>query len=75
MPTTNRQTQNVHSRATMMKKLMSNGVSFEDAYNVTHPAALQKYDVSNFGLYAPEVIKEFPAQFGTGWWKYWNIVP
>jgi hypothetical protein len=43
------------SEATMMQQGLS--------YDAAHAAALQKYGVSNFSLYAPEVIKMYPTMF------------
>ncbi len=53
------------SEATMMGR----GLSYEAA----HAGALQKYGVSPFSLYHPNVIKEFPKLFNSGWLAYWGI--
>ena len=38
-----------------------------------HKAALDKYGVSPFAIYHPDVIKQFPSEFGIGWRKFWGI--
>ena len=53
------------AEATMMNKGMS--------YDKAHMLALEKYDVSPFSVYSPEVIKQYPEMFGTGFKKFWNI--
>jgi RHS repeat-associated protein len=47
------------SEATMMGR----GLSYEAA----HAAALQRYGVSEFNLYAPEVIRAYPDLFSNAW--------
>ncbi|WP_112077003.1 hypothetical protein [Herbaspirillum rubrisubalbicans] len=42
-------------------------------YEAAHTAALEKYGVSNFSLYHPEVIQSFPSEFNSAWRAYWNI--
>ena len=42
---------------------MGNGLS----YDAAHAAALQKYGVSPFSLYAPEVIQANPTLFNNAW--------
>jgi hypothetical protein len=42
-------------------------------YEVAHPAALGKYGVKEFDLYAPEVIQRFPSAFSTGFKRYWGL--
>ncbi|MNJ66567.1 hypothetical protein D3C77_626560 [compost metagenome] len=53
------------SEATMMKK----GIDYDTA----HAEALQKYDVSPFSVYHPDVIKSMPENFGRAWKKFWGI--
>ncbi|NJK91117.1 MAG: hypothetical protein HC904_04355 [Blastochloris sp.] len=53
------------SEATMMGRGMS--------YDAAHAAALQKYNVSPFSLYHPEVIQANPGIFGTGFKNYWGL--
>ncbi|MHC1730415.1 MAG: hypothetical protein AB9888_00055, partial [Bacteroidales bacterium] len=42
---------------------MSKGIVYETA----HAAALKKYDVSQFSVYHPEVIKQLPESFNINW--------
>jgi hypothetical protein len=49
----------------MMKRLMGQGMAFEDAWKIAHPATLEKYGVSAFSLYHPEVIRANPGVFST----------
>lgn len=49
--------------------MMGRGVSYE----VAHPAALTKYEVSPFSVYHPDVIAAYPEMFGPGWFKFWGI--
>jgi len=49
--------------------LMNQGMN----YDVAHALALEKYDVSPFSVYNPEVIKEYPDLFSRGFKKYWDI--
>ncbi len=49
--------------------LMARGVGYE----VAHAAALSKYGVSPFSVYAPEVIQSLPSYFSQGWSKFWGI--
>ena len=53
------------NEATLMKK----GMLYDDA----HLLSLQKYDVSPFSVYSPEVIKAFPDAFGRGFKTFWGI--
>ena len=50
-------------------ELMSGGMSYEEA----HAAALAKYGVSPFAVYAPEVIAQYPEEFGPGWKAFWGM--
>jgi len=52
---------------------MMRGGYTEEIYNVAHQAALNKYDVSPFSVYAPEVIQQMRESFGRGWFKFWGI--
>lgn len=53
------------SEATKMKK----GIDYDTA----HAEALQKYDVSPFSVYHPDVIKSMPENFGRAWKKFLGI--
>jgi filamentous hemagglutinin len=55
------------SEATMMQQGLS--------YDAAHAAALQKYGVSNFSFYAPEVIKMYPTMFNGSWRAFWGLNP
>ncbi|WP_201798252.1 hypothetical protein, partial [Lachnotalea glycerini] len=49
--------------------LMNQGMT----YDVAHGLALEKYDVSPFSVYSPEVVTEYPDLFSRGFKKYWDI--
>jgi filamentous hemagglutinin len=51
--------------------MMQQGLS----YDAAHAAALQKYGVSNFSLYAPEVIKMHPTMFNGNWRAFRGLNP
>ncbi|MDP5275123.1 RHS repeat-associated core domain-containing protein [Chengkuizengella axinellae] len=53
------------SESTKMKK----GIDYDTA----HKEALQKYEVSPFSVYHPDVIKSMPENFGGAWKKFWGI--
>jgi len=48
---------------------MSSGMSYDDA----HAAALKQAGVSNYAVYHPEVIQQYPDRFNDNWRKYWGI--
>jgi RHS repeat-associated protein len=48
---------------------MDSGMS----YDAAHAAALEHYGVSNFSLYAPEVIDGLPELFNSAWRQYWGL--
>ena len=50
-------------------RLMQQGLDYDTAHN----AALDKYGVTEFDLYHPDVIKEMPEWFGLAWFEYWGI--
>lgn len=49
--------------------LMRQGMAYEEA----HAAALAKYGVSPFSVYAPEVIQKMPEYFNSNWSNFWGI--
>lgn len=53
------------AETTMMKK----GMSYKEAHNL----ALQKYDVSPFSVYSPEVIKQYPGSFSRGFKNFSDL--
>lgn len=53
------------SEATMMGK----GVP----YGTAHQAALDKYGVSPFSVYHPDVISSMPEAFSSAWFKFWGL--
>jgi filamentous hemagglutinin len=55
------------SEATMMGRGLS--------YDAAHAAALEKYGVSNFSLYHPEVIQANPGLFNNAWRAFWGLPP
>ncbi len=60
------------AESTMMKELTKK-MSFEEAYDIAHPSALQKYEVSPFSVYHPEVIGKYSECFGPAWKKFWGL--
>lgn len=48
---------------------MARGLS----YDVAHAASLEKYGVSLFSVYHPDVIRAMPEQFNSNWLKFWGI--
>ncbi len=50
--------------ATYMKRLMSQGMDYRQAYEIVHPQALGKFGVSEFELYHADVIRANPQAFG-----------
>jgi hypothetical protein len=48
--------------------MMARGMS----YDAAHAAALEKYGVSPFSLYHPEVIQANPEILGSGFKNYWG---
>lgn len=53
------------SEATMMKGGMP--------YDAAHAAAIQKYGVSPYSLYNPDVIRFYPEFFNSNWRAFWGI--
>ncbi|WP_338139499.1 DUF4280 domain-containing protein [Paenibacillus thiaminolyticus] len=53
------------SESTIMKK----GIDYDTA----HEMALQKYNVSRFSVYHPDVIKSMPDNFNKNWRKFWGL--
>lgn len=48
---------------------MSKGLDYDTA----HSAALDKYGVTEFDLYHPDVIKCMPEYFSPAWFEYGGI--
>lgn len=67
---------NLHeaAEATIMARLMKGGMTFDETYNLGHATALQKYGVSLFSVYHPEVISAFPELFNSNWFMFWEII-
>ncbi len=42
-------------------------------YEVAHQMALDKYRVSPFSVYHPEVIQSLPRYFNDNWFRFWGI--
>jgi RHS repeat-associated protein len=62
------------NEATRMARLTAGGArTFEEAYDIAHAAALQKYGVSPFSVYHPEVIAIMPERFNQNWFLFWGI--
>ncbi|SDX43330.1 WXG100 family type VII secretion target [Paenibacillus sp. PDC88] len=53
------------SESTIMKK----GIDYDTA----HEMALEKYEVSRFSVYHPDVIKSMPDIFNKNWRKFWGL--
>ena len=49
--------------------LMNRGI----LYDAAHDAALLKYNVPQFSVYAPEVIQSNPSLFNQAWRSFWGI--
>lgn len=50
-------------------ELMANGID----YYTAHQVALDFYEVSNFSVYHPDVIKSLPAEFSDNWFRFWGL--
>lgn len=50
-------------------KKMRKGMSYDTA----HASAIQKYNVSPFSVYHPDVIKSMPGEFNSSWFKFWGL--
>jgi RHS repeat-associated protein len=61
------------SEATKMAKLIQQGASADEAYEIAHEAALQKYDVSKFSVYHADVIHDLAERFNSNWKAFWKI--
>ena len=53
------------AEATMMQK----GISYE----LSHEAVLQKYNVSPYSVYHPEVIQQFSEWFNQAFKNFWGL--
>lgn len=53
------------SEATMMGRGLS--------YDTAHAGALQKYGVSPFSVYSPQVIQALPGSFNRNWFSFWGL--
>jgi hypothetical protein len=56
------------SESTIMR-----GIYTDASYKIAHQAALNKYGVSPFSVYAPEVIQQLRESFHPSWFKFWGI--
>lgn len=50
-----------------------NGVYNDAVYKAAHDAALEKYRVSPYSVYAAEVVDIFKAYFNQNWLDFWGI--
>lgn len=57
--------------ATLVEQLMRRGKPFSDAQTVAHLEALDRYKVSPFSVYNPDVIKSLPGEFNSNWAGFW----
>ena len=48
---------------------MSKGMVYRDA----HEAAINKYKISPYSIYHPDVIQNMPSWFGYQWFDFWGI--
>lgn len=60
---------NFYTHELMESELMSSGMD----YDAAHAAALEQAGLSPFAVYAPEVIQQFPEEFGPGVFNYWGL--
>ncbi|MGN1034515.1 MAG: hypothetical protein ACI4PK_02875 [Oscillospiraceae bacterium] len=60
---------NFYLRELEEAKLVSKGINYE----TVHSMALKKYNVSEYDLYHPDVIKKFPSWFNNSWFEYWGL--
>ena len=60
------------SESTMMKDLTKT-MDFEDAYDIAHGNALEKYGVSPFSVYDIEVIEKYPGEFSPAWKRFFGV--
>ncbi len=64
------------SESAKMRPLVSQGMLFQDAYEIAHPAALGKYQVSPYSVYHPDVIRAInlaePGSFNRNWLNFWS---
>ena len=59
------------SESHMMKDLIKT-MDFENAYDIAHNAALNKYEVSQFSVYHPDVIAKNSSEFSLAWKRFWE---
>ncbi|GAB1159754.1 hypothetical protein YWY31_57790 [Paenibacillus illinoisensis] len=43
------------------------------SYDAAHASAIQKYEVSPFSVYHPDVITSMPGEFNSSWFKFWGL--
>jgi hypothetical protein len=61
------------NEATRMARLIKEGKTFAEAYEIAHPAAIAKYGVSPFSVYHPEAITAAPpGSFNPRWLEFWE---
>jgi filamentous hemagglutinin len=53
--------------------LESNFMGLGMDYDAAHAAALDQAGVSQFSLYHPDVIQQFPDYFNSNWRAYWGL--
>jgi hypothetical protein len=42
-------------------------------YDAAHAATLQKYNVSPYSVYHPDVVRALPNEFNSNWRAFWGI--
>ena len=50
-------------------KIMSKGMVYRDA----HEVAVNKYKISSYSIYHPDVIQKMPIWFNYKWFDFWGI--
>ena len=55
-----------------MMKDLTKTMDFESAYDIAHSSALNKYEVSQFSVYHPDVIENNSSQFSLAWKRFWE---
>lgn len=60
---------NFYTHELLENQYMGVGMNYDDA----HRAALMNDGVSDFAIYHPDVIRQFPDYFNNSWRSYWGI--
>ena len=60
------------NEATTIRPLLEQGMEFDQAYEIVHGKALQKYDVSPFSVIHPSVLDQFKSFYNGSWFNFWG---